>query len=74
LLSAFPVIDKEQEVTAKNVEQVLLKHTKINDGYSWRTAKKRLILVQQTVRQRYRYPAVDRGTLIQVELSSDDNK
>jgi hypothetical protein len=33
IMSAFPVINKEQEVTAENVEQVLLNYTKVTDGY-----------------------------------------
>jgi hypothetical protein len=33
MMSAFPVINKEQDVTAENVEQVLLNYAKVTDGY-----------------------------------------
>ena len=33
MMSAFPVISKEQDVTAENVEQILLNLTKVVDGY-----------------------------------------
>jgi hypothetical protein len=33
IMSAFPVINKEQDVTAENVEQVLLNFAKVVDGY-----------------------------------------